>query len=104
MAEVTQQQGLPPEKVDTLTGKITGDGPVGFSTALLPFLASSPAPFNQQALSQQQKRVQDSPPGADAYYSAVLTLFGQGWAQHRYSFNRQGELQPSWNSQCATLK
>ncbi|END9092190.1 TPA: cellulase [Yersinia enterocolitica] len=104
MAEVTRQQGLPPEKADTLTGKTTGDGPVGFSAALLPFLASSPAPFSQQALSQQQKRVQDSPPGADAYYSAVLTLFGQGWAQHRYSFNRQGELQPSWNSQCATLK
>ncbi|CNI55620.1 endo-1%2C4-D-glucanase [Yersinia frederiksenii] len=104
MAEITEQRGLPPEKMDTSTGKANGDGPVGFSAALLPFLASSPAPFNKQTLSQQQKRVQDSPPGADAYYSAVLTLFGQGWAQQRYRFNRQGELQPSWNSQCATLK
>ena len=54
MAEVTQQQGLPPEKVDTLTGKTTGDGPVGFSAALLPFLASSTGPFNQQVLSQNK--------------------------------------------------
>ncbi|AHM71400.1 cellulose synthase complex periplasmic endoglucanase BcsZ [Yersinia hibernica] len=104
MAEVTQQQGVPPEKADTLTGKTSGNGPVGFSAALLPFLASGPAPLDKQVLSEQQKRVQDSPPGANAYYSAVLTLFGQGWAQKRYSFNRQGELQPSWNSQCATLK
>lgn len=104
MADVTQQQGVPPEKADALTGKTTGHGPVGFSAALLPFLASSPAPLNQQALSEQQKRVQDSSLGADAYYSAVLTLFGQGWAQKRYSFNSKGELQPSWNSQCATLK
>lgn len=104
MAEITQQQGIPPERTDALTGKTSGDGPVGFSAALLPFLASNPAPFNQQVLSEQQKRVQDSPPGADAYYSAVLTLFGQGWTEHRYSFNRQGELQSSWNSQCATLK
>lgn len=104
MTAVTEQQGVPPEKTDTSNGKTSGDGPVGFSAALLPFLASSPAPFNKQTFSQQQKRVQDSPLGADAYYSAVLTLFGQGWAQQRYRFNRQGELQPSWNTQCATLK
>ncbi|WP_145540089.1 cellulose synthase complex periplasmic endoglucanase BcsZ [Yersinia alsatica] len=104
MDVITEQQGVPPEKTDASNGKTSGDGPVGFSAALLPFLASSPAPFNKQTFSQQQKRVQDSPPGPDAYYSAVLTLFGQGWAQQRYRFNRQGELQPSWNSQCATLK
>ncbi|MFW5399288.1 cellulose synthase complex periplasmic endoglucanase BcsZ [Yersinia sp. 1252 StPb PI] len=104
MAAVTQQRGVPPENTDTSNGKTSGKGSEGFSAALLPFLASSPEPYNQQTLSVQQQRVQDSPPPADAYYSAVLTLFGQGWAQHRYSFNRQGELQPSWNSQCATLK
>ncbi len=104
MAAITQQQGLPPEKADTSTGKTSGNGPVGFSAALLPFLASSSAPFDKQTLALQQQRVEDSPPGDDAYYSAVLTLFGQGWSQNRYRFNRLGELQPSWNGQCATLK
>nr|WP_049614352.1 cellulose synthase complex periplasmic endoglucanase BcsZ [Yersinia pekkanenii] len=104
MAAVTQQQGLPPENINTSNGKISGNGSEGFSAALLPFLVSSPKPFNQQTLRVQQQRVQDSPPGRDDYYSAVLTLFGQGWSQHRYRFNRQGELQSSWNSQYVTLK
>lgn len=104
MVAVTQQQGVPPENVDTSNGKTSGKGPEGFSAALLPFLASSPQPYNQQTFNGQQQRVQDTPPSANAYYSTVLTLFGQGWVQQRYRFNRQGELQPSWNSQCATLK
>ncbi len=45
----------------------------------------------------QRQRVADNYPGADAYYSAVLTLFGQGWDQHRFRFTASGELQPDWN-------
>jgi endoglucanase len=104
MAAIIQQQGLPPLTTNSHNGKTNGNGPEGFSAALLPFLASSPAPFNQQTLNLQQQRVQDSPLEVDAYYNAVLTLFGQGWSQHRYHFNRQGELHPSWGSQCGTLK
>ncbi|OML02910.1 endo-1,4-D-glucanase [Yersinia pestis subsp. microtus bv. Altaica] len=99
MAVITQQQGLPPFTTNSDNGKTNGDGAVGFSAALLPFLASSPEPFNQQTLNLQQRRVQNSPPGADDYYSAILTLFGQGWLQHRYHFTHQGELQPSWHRQ-----
>ncbi|CFQ67003.1 cellulose synthase complex periplasmic endoglucanase BcsZ [Yersinia similis] len=99
MAVITQQQGQPPSTTNSDNGKTNGDGSVGFSAALLPFLASSSAPFNQQTLNLQRLRVQQSPPGADDYYSAILTLFGQGWLQHRYHFNPQGELQPSWYRQ-----
>ena len=38
----------------------------------------------------------------DSYYSAVLTLFGQGWDQHRFRFTASGELQPDWNQECAS--
>ncbi|MBK5074219.1 cellulase [Budviciaceae bacterium CWB-B4] len=90
MAKLTKDAGLPPETVDTQTGKATGTGPVGFSAALLPFLAGSPA----QAV--QRERVINNPPGSDAYYNNVLTLFGLGWDQQYYRFNQQGELQVSW--------
>lgn len=53
------------------TGKTSGQGPVGFSAAMLPFLQ------DDEARSVQRQRVADNYPGADAYYSAVLTLFGQ---------------------------
>ena len=49
----------------------------------------------------QRQRVADNYPGADAYYSAVLTLFGQGWDQHRFRFNARGELLPDWGQECA---
>ena len=69
---------------------------VGFSAAMLPFLQ------DDEARSVQRQRVADNYPGADAYYSAVLTLFGQGWDQHRFRFTASGELQPDWNQECAS--
>ncbi|KEY60460.1 endoglucanase [Serratia sp. DD3] len=96
MVQMTTQLGVPPEETDTATGKTTGYGPVGFSAALLPLLATQPA-----VLAQQRQRLADPLP-SDAYFSASLILFGQGWDQQRYRFNRQGELLPSWGSKCVT--
>ena len=97
MAQLTAQQGVPPEKTDTASGKTHGDGPVGFSASMLPMLAHEP-----EALQVQRQRIKQNPPGDRAYFSASLALFGQGWDQQRYRFNRQGELQPSWGGQCVT--
>jgi endoglucanase len=47
MAAMTAKQGVPPEKVDVATGKVPGDGPVGFS-ALLPFLQDRDAQAAQR--------------------------------------------------------
>ena len=96
MAAQTTEQGVPPEKVNIATGKTSGQGPVGFSAVMLPFLQ------DDEARSVQRQRVADNYPGADAYYSAVLTLFGQGWDQHRFRFTAGGELQPDWNQECAS--
>jgi endoglucanase len=83
-------------KTNIATGKTTGNGPVGFSAALLPFLQK------EDARAIQRQRVADNYPGADAYYSAVLTLFGQGWDQHRFRFTAGGELRPDWNQECTS--
>nr|AFN65708.1 endoglucanase [uncultured Enterobacter sp.]AGT36744.1 endoglucanase [uncultured bacterium] len=95
MAVQTIKQGLPPEKTNIASGKTTGEGPVGFSAAMLPFLQ------DDDARALQRQLVADRYPDADAYYSAVLTLFGQGWDQHRFRFAAGGELQPDWNQACA---
>ena len=96
MASVTAKNGLPPEKVEVASGKTQGDGPVGFSAALLPFLQQ------RDAQAVQRQRVADRFPGKDAYYSYVLTLFGQGWDEHRFRFTPRGEFQPDWGQACAT--
>ncbi|MCR5993548.1 cellulase [Enterobacter ludwigii] len=98
MATMTTKHGVPPEKVDVARGKPAGKGPVGFSAAMLPFLQQ------RDAQAVQRQRVADNFPDNNAYYSYVLTLFGQGWDQHRFRFTAQGELIPDWGQECATSK
>lgn len=88
--------GYPPESVNALTGEYTGIGPVGFSAAMLPLLASDGSP----ALAVQQARLQQDPPAADAYYNQSLLLFGQGFDEQRYRFDKDGQLLPAWVSAC----
>ena len=94
MAELTARNKFPPATVNAISGKHEGEGPAGFSAALLPFLADTPAAQTQRELLKQE------PPGTDAYYGQVLALFGQGWDQQRFRFNKEGELIPAWNA-CA---
>jgi endoglucanase len=96
MTAITATQGVPPEKVDVASGKATGKGPVGFSASMLPFLQK------RDAQAVQRQRVADHFPDNDAYYSYVLTLFGQGWDQHRFRFTAKGELIPDWGQECAS--
>ncbi len=44
--------------------------------------------------------LRQSPPLADAYYNQSLTMFGQGWDDRRYRFNKEGRLVPSWVDSC----
>lgn len=97
MADYLQQHPLPPESINTRTLQVNGDGPVGFSAALLPLLSRQSDP---SALQRQQQRVEQQPPAADAYYNTVLTLFGQGWLDGRYRFSPQGELILQGSSSC----
>ncbi|WP_075182605.1 cellulose synthase complex periplasmic endoglucanase BcsZ [Pantoea sp. 1.19] len=94
MRAETERAGQPPERVNVLTGEMQNRGPVGFSAALLPFMQDSPV---QEALRRQ---VTAQLPGKDAYYSAVLTLFGLGWDHRLYRFSPQGALLPAWKEQC----
>ncbi len=96
MAALTDRNGVPPEVVDVATGKTTGNGPVGFSASLLPFLQ------DRDAQAAQRQRVADNFPDKNAYFSYVLTLFGQGWDQHRFRFTAKGELIPDWGQECAS--
>jgi len=97
----------PPLAVDTLTGMTSGVSPPSFSAALLPYFAKM---HNGTALRLQQERLlaaRNTTTGAligqtPRYYDQVLTLFGQGWLEHRLAFNPQGQLLVKWESSCST--
>ncbi|MEO6830545.1 MAG: cellulose synthase complex periplasmic endoglucanase BcsZ [Acidobacteriaceae bacterium] len=91
---------IPPRGVDG-AGKITAEnGGVGFSAALLPYLANWRA---KDQLLEQQNRVDalldpatglfGSPP---MYYDQNLALFAEGFQQNRYHFSTTGELHVAW--------
>ncbi len=102
MAGALRSAAVPPEKVQTATGQAEGQGPVGFSAALLPYLRTLDA---RAALKAQQERVRtlllEAPPGGQPpYYDQVLGLFGTGWMEQRYQFLPSGRLQLRWEKAC----
>lgn len=78
--------GTFPEHIDSQTGAEQGHAPSSFSLALLPLSRGE----QRNALLQQ---LADYPAEDDAYYSQSLSMFVEGWAQGRYAFDAQGQLQ-----------
>ena len=95
MARYVLGHGTPPAKADTRAGSGEGVAPVGFSAALLPFLAAANLP---EAMNQQLLRViaKGTPARDDNYYDQVLTLYGLGWSDGQFKFARNGALVPRW--------
>lgn len=107
MAAITARRGVPPETVDAGSGSAQGDGPLGFSAALLPYLQAT---GNSGLLQQQRERVSVLLRQARAdsaregrqlpYYDYMLGLFGLGWIEQRYRFAGNGMLRLPWESTC----
>lgn len=96
MTEHILKNGVPPLEVNMHDASTSGYGPVGFSSALLPFLAAT----NQKSLLEQQRlRVKNAMPLErwDNYYEQVLTLFGTGWLEKRFKFDDAGKLVTNWS-------
>ncbi|MDP3859610.1 MAG: cellulose synthase complex periplasmic endoglucanase BcsZ [Stagnimonas sp.] len=96
--------GLPPENLDFESGETSGGAPLGFSAAVLPFLArvdEDTAAIQRRRLkiSRQQGETGNlgSPPH---YYDQVLALFGEGWSDKRYQFDSEGRVIPRWSKTC----
>lgn len=100
VSALLSENGRPPELWDVASGRTRGDGPGGYSAALLPFFA---ARGELSALLMQKLQLAGQT-GADAqrYYMQALRLWGLGWDEGRYRFAADGSLQPRWaDESCA---
>lgn len=99
MLNTIERRGIIPLSTHASRGQPEGQGPIGFSAALLPFLASADA---SAALAGQSTKVTQYAPKrlTNRYYDSVLTLFGRGALEQRYYFDRQGQLHTKWSEQC----
>jgi endoglucanase len=107
MANATAVTGIPPETVQVSSGATKGQGPFGFSAALVPYFQANRQPWlaalqqqrAEQAL-QQALRPESLKAHQPLYYDFMLTLFGLGWADKRYQFLAGGKLQATWETIC----
>jgi endo-1,4-beta-D-glucanase Y len=104
MVALTRERGAPPESVDTVSGAAKGEGPFGFSAALLPYFKATNAStlvdqqkVRVQTLLRQNLESQATPP---SYYDFVLSLFGLGWLDQYYVFRPDGTLSLPWEKAC----
>jgi endoglucanase len=98
MLDCVAKHPAPMESVDTQTLETKGEGSPGFSAAMLPMLANAHA---STALQTHRKRAADGSLQANqSYYSDVLSLFGLGWLEQRFRFNRAGVLNVRWTPAC----
>lgn len=86
---------VPPATADAQGGTAADAGPDGFSAALLPLLraAGQADAADKQRLRLVARRTLDRD---DNYYDQVLALFGLGWDDGQYAFDRDGMLLPRW--------
>ena len=103
-ASLIRERGVPPEVVDFETAVASGGAPIGFSAAVLPFLArvdedTSAIQRHRLKISRQQGGTGNlgQPPH---YYDQVLALFGEGWSEKRYQFGSDGRVIPRWSKTC----
>ena len=99
MREKIEINPFPPESVNTLTGSTSGVGPIGFSAALLPYFQTAKKQVLLEAQIERIKLFQQSDQ-TPVYYDTVLSLFGIGWYEKRYSFSSNGQLNLNWNPLC----
>ncbi|MBE0350145.1 cellulose synthase complex periplasmic endoglucanase BcsZ [Pseudoalteromonas lipolytica] len=98
MVEHIVSSGKVPLETQTVTGKVSGTGPIGFGAALLPFLAAENA--SQSITALQQQMMMDTGFISSRYYDSVLYLFGTSALNKRFSINKNGELITNWSAEC----
>jgi len=99
MAKSISRKGITPLNTYSATGKTSGKGPIGFTSAILPFLEGA---NKQSAITTQKQKLllSGSNQLKDRYYDSVLNLFGSGFLEQRYSFDTEGKLITKWELQC----
>jgi endoglucanase len=100
MATYLQQHDAPPERVDDRGRILSANSPPGFSAAVIPYLHALGLKQQERLQIGRLAAAKDASTGLygrdGAYYDQNLALFSLGWSEHRYRFDRNGDLILKW--------
>jgi endoglucanase len=100
MKEYLKSHSAPPRRVDRSGKVMEGDGPAGFSAAVVPYLQALSMKSEAKAQMDRVSGMYDPARGfygKDAvYYDENLVLFAKGWSEERLRFDSQGRLKVKW--------
>ncbi len=100
MTALIKNQPVPPARVDSNGKVVDPNGPVGFSAALAPFLLANGLKAEARAQMDRVAAGRDATTGLYGqgahYYDQNLVLFGTGWMEERFRFDREGRLKVAW--------
>ena len=83
---LVRARGSVPERIDTRTLSVSAAGPDAFGAAFLAWRPNSPEGDLLRA------RLEKLPISGASYYKSMLTLFGLGFDDARFAFDRDGRL------------
>ena len=86
MKKLTERMAMPPEKVNILTGRSNQPGSAGFGACLLEMLGEG------KTANWVRTVMASEPIEPKSYYRNVLVLYGAGFDQGLYRFDRNGRL------------
>lgn len=85
-AEVTAADGMPPEKINILTGKKTGTGSTGFAACVLELMGPGAMQDYLRTVIENDQIL------AENYYRNTLLLYGIGFDRGLFKFDRNGHV------------
>lgn len=89
MVKLTEAMNMPPEKVNVVTGSVNQAGSAGFAACLLELVnGTKTADFIRTVIGSE-------PIIGENYYRNVLMLYGTGFDEGLYRFDRNGRLEIS---------
>jgi endoglucanase len=102
LLRLLEERGEVPEQVDQRSLRGNGRAPVGFYAALLPLALARGDGGEVRELERRIDAARTdglygSPP---TYYDQNLVLFGRGFADGRWRFERDGRVTPAWEEAC----
>ena len=101
-ASLAAKKPMIAERINAPAAEQFRNAPIGFYAALIPYADTANSKVQAgKLISMVKAKLNNGLLGDNPnYYDQVLGMFGLGWAEKRFSFDLDGNLQVAWKAHC----